>query len=322
MAICFARGTRILTAGGEIKVEALQVGDIAITVSGAARPIRWIGRQVYESADEEAWPIRIARGAISTNLPSRDLYVSGAHSLFFERCLIHARVLENGSSVRRQRVDRIEYWHVELDTHDILLAEGVAAESYLDCGNRSGFTTSKGNATTDMSAIRPVLWNVEAACAPLHMVGPVVKKIRSALGQRAELLGVQTCDDPDVQLIADGKVLSPTSCRDEVLEFNVPATARTLYLSSRDCVPRLLFNSIDNRLLGIAVKFLEIDGEDHLQRETLRNGWHDVEHDSDQHWRWMNGKGELPLGRRVSLKIFQLPHYVLPWTFPTTGDRL
>jgi hypothetical protein len=38
----------------------------------------------------------------------------------------------------------VEYWHVELDSHDILIAERIPAENYLDSGNRAGFFNNRG----------------------------------------------------------------------------------------------------------------------------------------------------------------------------------
>ena len=51
----------------------------------------------------------------------------------------------NGSTIRREKGwSSVDYYHVELNEHAILLAEGLPAESYLDTGNR-GFFANPGN---------------------------------------------------------------------------------------------------------------------------------------------------------------------------------
>ena len=45
----------------------------------------------------------------------------------------------NGATIAQERVDAIGYWHLELPHHAVILAEGLAAESYLDTGNRAVF---------------------------------------------------------------------------------------------------------------------------------------------------------------------------------------
>jgi len=50
--------------------------------------------------------------------------------------LICIRQLVNGSTIRpERRWTAVDYYHVELDQHAILLAEGLPAESYIDTGN-------------------------------------------------------------------------------------------------------------------------------------------------------------------------------------------
>ena len=141
---CYCVGTRIATPTGEVAVQALRIGDLVTTLGGAARPIRWIGRRSYAgrfaSGNRDVLPVTIRAGALNDQVPCNDLRVSPLHALFLDDMLIPAGALVNGLSiVQADRVEVVEYVHIELDTHDILLAEGVAAESFVDDDSRAMF---------------------------------------------------------------------------------------------------------------------------------------------------------------------------------------
>ena len=151
---CFAAGTRIATDRGEVAVEALVVGDRVATARKAGatfREVRWIG---YRHVDllghpdpAAVRPIRILAGAFDGALPRRDLLLSPDHAVFqggdgaAPGVLIPVRYLVNGATILPDHdLDAVTYFHVELATHEVLLAEGLPAESYLDTGNRRQFT--------------------------------------------------------------------------------------------------------------------------------------------------------------------------------------
>ena len=134
---CFTAGTMIATPDGEVAVEALKSGDLVLTESGAAVPVRWVGRSMTARmfADPvRVLPIQIKAGALAENMPVRDLFVSSGHALKLDGVLVHAGALVNGMSIVRDTTAPLvfDYYHVELDRHDVMIADGVPAESYVD----------------------------------------------------------------------------------------------------------------------------------------------------------------------------------------------
>lgn len=139
---CFARGTRILTASGEVAVESLAIGDQIVTTNGP-RHVRWIGRQTLKRNGSVAWhprvlPVCVSRFAIDDCTPHRDVFLSQDHSLLIDGVLIPARHLVNGRSIRFDESalasETLEYFHIELDTHEVIYADGLPAESFLYSG--------------------------------------------------------------------------------------------------------------------------------------------------------------------------------------------
>lgn len=143
--VCFQKGTAIRTPTGARMVEDLAIGDLVVTHSGEAKPVKWIGRQRYTSWLRR-WPMTVRpvvvkAGALGPGTPRRDLFVSPGHAFLIDGVLVTARLLVNGTSIVSVRPDAatIEYFNIELDEHDVIFAEGAPAETYFDCGNRESF---------------------------------------------------------------------------------------------------------------------------------------------------------------------------------------
>ncbi len=181
--VCFARGTRILTEAGEVAVEALRPGDRVITLRGdlpEPQPIVWIGRRRIDVSrhpgPDAVRPVRIRRDAFAPGQPHRDLLVSPEHCVAVDGMLIPARRLVNGTTiVRETSAGEVEYFHVELARHALLLAEGLPAESYLDTGNRGFFANTPGPVSLFADpAPDPSRWQTDA-CLPLPVDDAVVE---------------------------------------------------------------------------------------------------------------------------------------------------
>ncbi|MEH3116595.1 MAG: Hint domain-containing protein [Methylorubrum populi] len=189
--LCFADGTaiRIIRDGieADIPVEGLRVGDTAVTASGEHRPITWIGQRRLggdrQPAAEHA-PVRVRAGAFGHGLPVRDLCLSPGHPVLVGAdadneggVLVPVMCLINGTSIARTDLATVTYWHVELDVHDILLAEGLPAESYIDLGTRSWFTGADGT-LVDPDFVAP---GMPGRCRPVAVDGPIVEAERARL---------------------------------------------------------------------------------------------------------------------------------------------
>jgi hypothetical protein len=186
---CYLKGTHILTPEGEVKVETLESGDRVLTASGGVAIVKWLGyRTLYKSKIPEkdrkrAFPILFKKGCISDNVPHRDLVISPGHHVYFDGNLVPAMMLVNGKSIVQQfQMQSFQYFHVELEQFDILLAEGVPAESYVDTGNRNMFQNAHEvamNPDFGPAAGRPDVPGITVA-----RKGPIVEAIKAKLLER------------------------------------------------------------------------------------------------------------------------------------------
>ena len=184
---CFARGTRIATIDGDRAVEDLVVGDQVRLADGGEAPVVWIGRrrvrvETHPRPDMVA-PVRIEAGALGPLVPRRALRVSPDHALYLDGVLVPAGLLVDGDVIVREAVESVEYFHVELPCHAVLLAEGAPAESYADTGNRSMFANASIVALH--AEMAPGIG--DGLCAELVTSGQRLEAIRDRLGDEVRL---------------------------------------------------------------------------------------------------------------------------------------
>src|SRR5580658_6572312 len=191
---CFAAGTRIATEADLVAVESLRVGDRVITEAGACEPIVWIGQRTVNCRahpkPKSVWPVRVARGAFGRNVPLRDLYLSPDHAVLVDGVLIPVKLLVNGAGIVQVRRSAVTYFHIELPVHAVILAEGLAAESYLDLGDRADFASESEpirlfrDFAARLAPDAALAWEAKGA-APLVIAGEKLQAIRVRLRDRA-----------------------------------------------------------------------------------------------------------------------------------------
>ena len=167
----FPEGDEHSDRQSERKIEDLASGDLLPTCSGL-RAVQWIGRYPFKKSDPaKAWvkaalPIRIARSALAPDLPHADLYVTAAHSLLIDGVLVPAEALVNGTTITRYEFesDELEFFHIKLESHDVIYAEGAPTETLLCVDelfvNFADYLRRYGTPVTEA-----------ARCAPLVHVG-------------------------------------------------------------------------------------------------------------------------------------------------------
>ncbi|WP_421904701.1 Hint domain-containing protein [Mameliella sp.] len=142
---CFAEGTGIAAPEGVRAVEALRIGDRILTADGRTVAVKWIGRQtvVKWSGVGHVQPVVIRAGALGENVPFADLTVTADHGMVLDGHVINASALVNGGSIdwvpAADLPATFTVYHVETEAHDVILANGAPAETFIDYAGRRVF---------------------------------------------------------------------------------------------------------------------------------------------------------------------------------------
>ncbi|RUT27265.1 hypothetical protein C0V97_03410 [Asaia sp. W19] len=306
--VCFVKGTHILTARGEVRVEELEIGEaVACVVDGEIlyRPILWIGSRFnrlepYQPDDLAGYPVRILADAFEPGIPSRDLLVTPEHCFAFEGRLLPIRMLVNGRTIFYDKaILSYEYFHIELADHAILLAENTPAESYLDTGNRDGLT-ARGNVSILRHGALP------ERALPLCVDRDFAEALhRRFAGEQAPRQNISVMHDPDLKLVCpSGATLSPTRRTGSNYVFQLPAGLSEVRIASRTARPCDMIGPYvdDRRRLGVmvgAVNHFTASGHGVITTHTSASrelGWHE----GAEIGRWTDGNATLTLGDTAS----------------------
>jgi Hint domain len=316
LTVCYARGTMIRTPDDEVPVESLKPGDRVMTLSGGEFvpvQVTWVGyRRLNIAAHPRPLlvaPVLIERGAFGDDVPHRDLLVSPDHAILADERLICARQLLNGTTIR-QDTDRrsVEYYHVELQAHAIMLAEGLPAESYLDTGNRGFFANADLPCPLhpDLTGMADHPTREANSCMPFATDTAAIRQVWQRLAERAATIGrcraqPQITENPELRLLVGDRLIKPVIADNRLSTFPLPPGTTEVRLVSRAAAPSDTRPWLDDRRrLGVKVARLVLRSREELHdipldHPCLATGWWAVERDGVALRRWTDGDAVLPL---------------------------
>ena len=324
---CFVSGTNLLTERGAVPIEHLRPGDRVVTRFAGLAPIVWIGhRRVAPATHPDPFrlrPVRIAPDAFGPGCPARALRLSPDHAVAIDGALVPIRLLVNGGSIAwDMAARRVTYWHVALARHDLLRAEELEAESFLDteADSRGRPSLFAGPDNPAAQAMREAL-----SCLPLRVAPAAVEPLWRGLAARSDALGharpeIARTGDPALALRQGGRRIAPVLSGRGFAAFALPDGETPVWLLSRQVVPAALDPwREDRRRLGVRVRRLTLRAgaettEIALDDPRLGPGWWAPEPEADAIWRWTDGAARLPVplgGAVLEVALATPPAYPL-----------
>lgn len=305
---CYLKGTHIATPTGEVKVETLRIGDKVMTASGNVSTVKWLGhRALYKSRIPakdviRAFPILFKKDSIAQNIPHRDLTLSPGHHICFNDMLVPAMMLVNGHTIVQQFDAKVfVYFHVELEQFDIMLAEGVPTESYVDTGNRNMFQNAAEvafNPDFGPPAGRPEVDGIKVV-----QRGPEVEAIRKKLLVRAEkMTGMSLSEDAALYIEVNGERIesTPAFSKEGVYHFALPAETGDVHVLSRSATVRevTVHARRDLRKIGVGLSGIAvIDANGRRELDLLDQqiqGLNAAQNVHGREMRWTDGHATIP----------------------------
>ena len=315
--VCYRRGTRILTPSGEVAIEALRQGDLVVTRFHGFVPIAWIGTQHFEGRflRRDQAPVCFQAHSLGPNIPNADLCVSAAHAMLVGDYLVAASLLVNDLTIVQDPIDEdVEYFHIDLDMHDCVLANGAWGETFWDNGNRADFH----NATSYVPPPGRRIDDPIPTCLPIVTQGDDPRLPALAASVTPRLSDRQLSDDADLHVWFDGRRFEPEQCGPDLWQFMLPPPTGGLRLRSRGTRPAMVDDCTDRRRLGFCLFGLEVRSASAsiaiaLDDPALRSGFHAVERNGARMWRWTDGDATipehlLPAGRQPFVLMFRGRH--------------
>lgn len=323
---CFLAGTKILTSAGWTLIENLKIGDkIATFTNGenAFSSAEWVGKgethcNSWLPDDLSGFPVVIMKDALGDNVPHEDIRLTPEHCIFMDGVLIPCRMLVNGMSIYYDKSYlHYSYYHIKLQNHSIINANGMLTESLADTNH---FSRNSDNESSQDAA---------DLAAPLGVDPDIAEALHYRISRRATISGVTpksipslAAHKPEVHLYADDKIVHPIRISGNRHVFMLPRNIGGVSIISsttRPCDSVGPFIN-DRRALGVLIGKIDIFdsfGHKNLDIHThtkYLSGWHCLENEQS---RWTNGNAYLPLGERSTDNSISILSLEVLTTFQT-----
>ena len=150
--------------------------------------------------------MKVARFALDDRTPHNDLYLSRGHALYlYGLRAIHVEDLVNGRTIiAGQYADALtlDYYHIELEDHDAILAEGAAAETFAGedhygfdnaeeyerlYGSTAGPKRNFAPVMAYYGRRRELISRLRSTISPLYDARQPLDRIRDHIASRADL---------------------------------------------------------------------------------------------------------------------------------------
>src|SRR5690606_31365328 len=184
---------------------------------------------------------------------------------------------------------------------DIMLAENVPAESYVDTGNRNMFQNA---AEVSMNPdFGPAQGRPEVEGIKVAQQGPVVEAIRKRLLARAEAMtGASRTTDAALCIQVNGQIVhsTPEYSKEGVYRFALPANAGDVRILSRAAVVRDVtpLARRDLRQIGVGLSGIAVTTAHGRQQidlaEPALTGLNAAQDVKGTTMRWTNGAAVIP----------------------------
>jgi len=190
---CFTAGALIDTVEGPVPVEKLRRGMRLHTYDNGNRPVRAVLRRRVDGLGDLA-PVHIAAGALGN---ARDLVVSPAHRMLIsdwraqmlfgaDEVLVSAANLVRGDLIYRVPTAEVTYYHILMDRHEIIFAEGAPTESFhltREAAEAAEYgDTEEGMVAAEIARIFPELLMCASRCVRPVMKGYEARALAGMLG--------------------------------------------------------------------------------------------------------------------------------------------
>lgn len=182
--MCFVHGTRILTETGQTPVEALRPGMQVYNADGELKEIIRVFSKEFSALalrlNPNLRPVRITKGALGANLPSRDLLVSRQHRMLLRskiamrmfntaEVLIPAiKLIECPGIFIDGTIETVTYFHVLFAGHEVIYAEDALSESFYT--GPEALKTLSPEARAEILTLFPEIAQIQSAPDPARFI--------------------------------------------------------------------------------------------------------------------------------------------------------